>query len=365
MKPSSTRIGIYAPNGDGHRFAYVQYLLRHMPDDHDVLLLTTPEALRSKNFALHLGTFENRFTTHLVEADEWDLLTSYSLELHTDLLVLPDGDSFAWRRAWRKGWKGSGNITALVMRSSGQHGGACRRAAGRLTKRLLFRLGNARHNIRLLRLESALWDPSQSNDGVPDPVTFHPDQGALEILLPLETFSRDIKWVGLVGALDPRKNVALVLDAALHTNRNGFGVILAGRMDQSIRMDVDAAMPRLRARGIPVLIVDRLLTDGQLDALLARLQCVVLAHSNEGPSGILGKCARAGTFIVAAGAQSLRADCRRLPASSRWSPLAVGDLARSIEAALDVAVVPRRDLRTVETFSHRLLQRAPEVAQTC
>ncbi|VEI50350.1 glycosyltransferase [Kocuria rosea] len=357
MKITGSRIGIYAPNGDGHRFKYVQYLLTHLPAGvGEVVLLTTPESLRSNNFTLHLASSEDRFAVHLMDSDRIGDLVALSRSLHTDLMVLPDGDSFAWKHAWRKGWKGAGEVSALVMRASGQRGGPLRKAADRRIKRMFFALGNSRHHIHLTRLESALWDPVTSEHGVADPITYEPDEAALDVLCPPGTMSQELRWVGLVGALDRRKNVPLVLEAALHVRRGGFGIVLAGRTDASITEDVDSWVARLREHGIPVLVIRQLLTDGQLDALIGRLQCVVLAHSNEGPSGILGKAARAGTFVAAAGANSLQQDCRSMPMSSRWSPLTVEGLALSIEEGLSCQSLQSRSVGSAETFARRLLQ---------
>ena len=81
------------------------------------------------------------------------------------------------------------------------------------------------------------------------------------------------------------------------------------------------------------MVKDRLLSDLELDAAIRRVDCVVLAHSNEGPSGLFGKAAAAGTRIVAAGAASLRADAGAIPEVAAWSPLDVVGLGAELDLA--------------------------------
>ncbi len=117
-------------------------------------------------------------------------------------------------------------------------------------------------------------------------------------------------WFGIIGAIDERKNVSLVMAAAQGLPPGQVGLLVAGRFS-------DATRESLREFGaeLPggVRLVDRVLTDEELDAAVAAVDCVVLAHSNEGPSGLFGKAVRAGTRILGAGAQSLRRDCEERP----------------------------------------------------
>lgn len=351
-----SKIGIYAPNANGHRLKYVQYLVSHIPkNNHQIVLLTTPEAIQSDNYAMHLAPLAHCFTPHIISSADIGQLASYAHTLDTALMIDPEGDKFVWKQAWRQGWTGPGAVSALVMRPTGQHSRKVFRFIETQIKRTLMMVANRRKSVNVFQLKSSLWDSSLNDRGVPDPISFDPDQSSLNLLLPPDMYTSNIKWVGVVGALTPRKNIALVLKAAKSVRRNNFGIVLAGQLDPSIRTEIDAEVLHLRQNGIPVVILDSLLTDGQLDAMIELLHCVVLAHSNEGPSGILGKAVEAGTYVVAAGAQSLRADCEGLQ-YARWSDLTVGEIARSIEFGLDTTGAQPRELHTETLFAERLLQ---------
>lgn len=62
---------------------------------------------------------------------------------------------------------------------------------------------------------------------------------------------------------------------------------------------------------------------------------MVVAHSNEGPSGILGKAACLGARVVAAGARNLERDVRVLGSAGCWVPLEVSELSRAFAHAMD------------------------------
>lgn len=359
-------VGIYAPSADGHRFKYVQYLISRIPaDDHVVHVLTTDKALQSANYRLHLASLESRFKTQLVPNTSLSEIPYYSRRFKTDVMVLPDGDAYAWRHAWKRRWNGHGKLSVLVMRPHGQSTHAARRWVESMGKSILQMLTNTQKNVSIFNLQSSLWDPKKSGYGVPDPITFNPDaftNQSLESISPLDVSHQ---WIALVGAITHRKNVPLVLKAVLQTNRDDVGVILAGRIDPNIRVEVEKGVKQLRKQGIPVEILDRLLSDGELDAIVARARCVVLAHSNEGPSGILGKAVEAGTFIVAAGAKSLRRDCQQVPQSSRWTPLKTESISKSINTALNSGTLEPKSLNTEFLFADRLLQRSSLEPDRC
>ncbi|WP_139318559.1 glycosyltransferase family 4 protein [Kocuria sp. CNJ-770] len=358
-------IGIYSPNAQGHRFKYVQYLISHIPaEGNEVILLTTSKALQSPNYTVHLTPLAHRFREYILDPSAAEDLAHHARALETDLMVDPDGDASVWNQLWRRGWSGPGALSVLVMRPTGQSRRPAFRFLGTLIKRALIIIANARHNVNVFELKSSLWDSSADYGGVPDPISFAPDQPSLRSILPLEVDSSPIRWVGVVGSLTPRKNIELVLESAGRIQNPRLGIILAGKVDSSIKAAVDAKVVQLRQKGTPVLVLDRLLTDGQLDAVLDLLHCVVLAHSNEGPSGILGKAVEAGTYVVAAGAHSLRLDCQKLEAA-RWSPLEAEALTRSIEAGLDAEVVRPRKLRTESVFANRLLLGVSQRPHAC
>ena len=115
----------------------------------------------------------------------------------------------------------------------------------------------------------------------------------------------------------------------------------------------------LRAGGITVRLVDRVLTDIELDSAVVAADCLVLAHSNEGPSGLVGKAAAAGTRVLAAGAASLKTAAAALPDTATWCPLTPSTLAQALTTcAGQPRPAPRAGLDTL-AFADALLGTLP------
>ncbi|MEX5306084.1 hypothetical protein RF644_10050 [Kocuria sp. CPCC 205258] len=268
-------------------------------------------------------------------------------------MIVPDGDSLIWRHIWYRGWRGNGTLSALVMRPAGQSSIKLRRTFATMLKSIMIQISNAYKNVSVLKLESSISNNNNINS-VPDPISFKPSEFELESIWPSTSRTREIEWIGVVGALTCRKNIPLVLESALNVNRHRIGIVLAGKLDESLKAEVQTLLQKMERRRIQTVLLDQPLTDGQLDAILSRLKIVVLAHSNEGPSGILGKAVEAGTFVVAAGAHSLRDDCKILSKSSAWSPLSAPDISESIRIGLEHRQVTPRSLNTECKFAEGL-----------
>ena len=185
---------------------------------------------------------------------------------------------------------------------------------------------------------------------VPDPVDVAPG------VLPAGPAASGTLRVGVLGHVSLRKNLDLVLDAARLAGPR-VEVLVAGRVAPEVWERCAPARARFAATGGTLTVVDRLLDDGELDACIAAVDAVVLAHSSEGPSGILGKAVALGTPVVAAGARSLRAEVERLDAGT-WTPLQAGGLAAALRAT-DGARRPPRALAGSSDFARALLDDPP------
>ena len=107
--------------------------------------------------------------------------------------------------------------------------------------------------------------------------------------------------------------------------------------------------------GQPVIQVDRQLTATELDSLIAIADCMVLAHSNDSPSGILGKAVVRGGAILAAGSPTLRRDIARLGDGAYWCPLEATAIAEKMVLAVRSDRQPSSDLAGTEEFGSLLL----------
>lgn len=105
--------------------------------------------------------------------------------------------------------------------------------------------------------------------------------------------------VGIFGVLTGRKNAPLVLEAIKASGLEA-DLLLAGQLDDEVRAWVDGLDADDRDR---VLVRDEYLSNETLDRLVASVDVVPLALTNNGPSGIMGKAAAAGVPVVSAGSK--------------------------------------------------------------
>lgn len=346
------------PNHSGHHFFYVSLIAREaLQRGLDVTVATSQRAAASSEFATHLASIADkvRWDFTVPRDPSWgDLVRAWERN-PADVTVVPDGDRLASRFGRPPVWPGW-SVKLLVMRSEAQ---SVRLPAlsplKSLAKRSFIRRnGAARPNMEFLWLRSSVYPFVPGERVALDPVEFECRE---EDLLAARAFLTEGKadgWAAVLGAISARKNVPLIARALQRPEAAGLGLLVAGPISEADGPAIAEAVRQLRARGREVVVIDRHLGDRELDAFVALADCVVLAHSNEGPSGLFGKALAAGTPLVTAGARSLRADSARFPARAQWTPLN--------EEALAVALAEARGrprvavpLRTTEQFTSVML----------
>ncbi len=107
----------------------------------------------------------------------------------------------------------------------------------------------------------------------------------------------DERLVGIFGVLSERRNAPMILEG-LEAVGVDATLVLAGRLDDDVRAWVEGLAPGRRAR---LLVRDAYLDNDELDQLVAAVDVVPLALTNNGPSGIMGKAEAAGVPVVTAG----------------------------------------------------------------
>lgn len=107
----------------------------------------------------------------------------------------------------------------------------------------------------------------------------------------------DRRLVGVFGVIYERKNVPMLLEALEHAGVDA-DILLAGALSDGVREWIDGLAPERRAR---LIVRDAYLSNEQLDRMVAAMDVVPLALTNNGPSGIMGKAEAAGVPIVTAG----------------------------------------------------------------
>lgn len=332
--PPTQHIVIVEPNGDGHRLSYVADLARCALRSSYRVTLVVPDG--APEAEIHLAGLDE--TCEIVAHPGRQSLSKLSRRLGSDVLVVPDGDrvavSIGLRLSIRRAWMGRGSIRILLMRwGHDLREPSLMSRARQFAKRVAIRRASRLDGVALVALASA--SGADTGEGLllaPDPVRVSAD--TLEIArLRAEWDSTDGRpVVAVVGALDRRKNIPTVLDALDIADRRDIVLVIAGRIETGVLEEITPKIAALRTLGQVIVVTNRNLSDIELDATVAAADYVVLAHSNEGPSGILGKAMALGTGIIAAGAESLQRDVAKLGRDlDSWCSLSPEDLALALE----------------------------------
>lgn len=338
---SKERVLIVEQNSTGHRLFYARLLVDAAVErGAAVSLLLDRDGDRTAE-AIHLASLPDRVRVLRDRILAVEDIESLSRDEAATRTVVPDGDRFALRLAQRRSWNGAGRLTVLIMRERAQprRVGASSRmvAAIRSSLRTIaFKRVAAMRAVDLRVLKSAGWAGKASFVPAIDPVKYAADPQSIARFRALHDLGDDRYWFAVLGAISARKNLDLVLQA-IDGVKAPWGLLVAGSIEEDV---ADAVKERLGAlvQDGKAVVIDRLLTDEELDAAVAAVDCVVLAHSNEGPSGLLGKAAAAGTRVVGAGAQSLRHDLGALPGLGDWADLSRVSLTRLLDQA---SLLPR------------------------
>jgi len=299
------------------------------------ILLLGPGAVGSEEFSTHLGELESR--VRIITFDGLSvrgLLLALENETWSLPVVFADGDP--WLPRFITSPPIRGGVTALVMRADGQASRGVVRAAQTEAKSLL------RQSVRLLRRYeiftlTGATNRHPSRRQIPDPGTMiasASDGAEVRASWDRATPRAPRYWVGVVGAIGPRKNVDIVADAIASTGGE-IGLIIAGQNEVD-ETTIDAWLQPLTRQGNPIVRVSGTLDEYEFDAIIQGLDCVLVAHSNEGPSGILAKAVLAGTKVVAAGAQSLKRDAENSEGMVIWSALDAKAIARNLVEFLPI-----------------------------
>ncbi|MCW2767673.1 MAG: hypothetical protein JWO11_3632 [Nocardioides sp.] len=194
------------------------------------------------------------------------------------------------------------------------------------------------------------WIVKRTRD--PDVCTAHSrDRQTLRAELGLPA---DRRIAGIFGVISERKNAPLIW-AALESRDIDADLLLAGGLAPEVAAWVASLPPAQRDK---VLVRDGFLSNELLDKLVAAVDVVPIALTNNGPSGIMGKALAAEVPVVSAGSE-VRA--RELVATDG------GELADLDAASIGAAIArvfardpaaPRRNTippATVEEFAENLL----------
>ena len=356
MPAVSKRIVIVEPNHTGHHFYYVRLLAERALSRDSTLtvhLVTTELASNSFEFEVHLAHLSKLQIVCLARSDFTLKRLSKSTEISkADLVTFPDTDRLLPQLAAGL-WKMRSKTTFLVMRADGEP----RKIRGigtliGLVKKSLIVFSNLRKNVTVYSLKSPLSDRKLPIPWISDPITIATTVS--RIMEIQDELSRKTPkfWVGIFGYITPRKNLGLILDAIMGHPR--IGLVIAGTIDESVQKEVSTRLAELNAD-------DRLfqlsgpLNEVDLDSAIGAVHCVVAAHSNDGPSGIVAKAALLGKSLALAGAKTLKRDAEFLGDQAIWSKLDADGIELSILALIEAKPTRVISLSSEDEFASKLI----------
>lgn len=322
---------IVSPGYRGHRLMYAALVIAEsLQLGRRPVLLVPHGAIDSDEFRLHIERFARSIRVEEVPEFSVEKLNSRVPHDSAFPTVFIEADTWLLPLVLKAPrWPGGTNL--VIMRPGASGHGVTARVTGAL-KPVLRLWARAFTNHRPWKLTS-FTSGSLGRFELRDPVSFTGDPArASELRKEWAALAAPEveSWAGILGAIGERKNVELVSRAIANLDSN-VGLVLAGPAELSESEVEDWILPLRESRR--VIRIARHMSDGELDSVILALDCVVLAHSNEGPSGILARALSSGARAVTAGALSLRADAARMPDRVNWVPLDVDSISAAIGAA--------------------------------
>ena len=369
-------VGILEWRHGGHRLAYVAAIVDGAAaSGRRAVLLTDKETLGSPEFSVHLSENKNqdtRVSKQRIGTVAGMLASLRWLRSNAEITVVPEADRFlatlilAWLvRALPR------NTSVIVMRppvlqrASG-HSFKRRQvdsvvvAATGLLKTALMLVCQRISSIDMFLLEDPVatgaqrvwgWPFSSETLRLDDPSDLIPAGRGIQ---PVELGSarRDRRVIAIVGSIDSRKQVPLLLRAWESVDKSGEPLLLlAGPHERQVRELVD----QQRVADKSILSIDRYLTNEEMAGVIERSSGLAILYDGGVSSGIL-------TTAVAVGRWVITTENTRTGAIAEANGCAVACNGRpdSLANAIDRVIVapsqpPGHDLPTRLDFARRLL----------
>lgn len=320
----------------GHRLAYVRLLAEEaLERKYQVHIALPAGSTECQEFATHLNHLAHKVRVETLPSLKLRDLEALSLRVKAKRTVVTDGDALAIQLARAGGWKGEGRLSILIMRECAQPDkNPLKMWIKNQAKRFVHSRVSQDDYTDLAILKSSLWAGQSKLPIALDPVQLQCTERDVARIRESWNLDSSTFWFGVIGAITERKNVPLIAASLASVSSDRVGLLVAGKIDPRISTDIQSAVSHLASLGKSTKVVDRLLSDVELDAAVLAVDCLVLAHSNEGPSGLLGKAVAAGTQVLASGASSLKNDVAALGDSARWLPLDPPSLSAGLQLAM-------------------------------
>lgn len=305
------RVLIVEPRVSGHLLVYVRVLAeRALAQGDQVILALCHDALNTREFRFHLGTLAPSVTVVSAALPlTGSNLTELAQATRAEVVIVPHGDELAARFGVPLTSAPRVPTHLLVMRDPRweQHPSPVRAARSRL-KLALLRRASRRRAVELLWLRGPFAPVVPGEMHVVDP--FIADGTTSEIIQAGEVFRKTLPrpsafWFGVTGAVSRRKNLGLVVSSLLEVKRADpaadVGLAVVGPIDDDVKQIFLEGQADLDRQGVHTWFDDRMLSNREMNDVVAGLDAVVMAYSTNAPNSTLGKAYVLGTTIVSAG----------------------------------------------------------------
>lgn len=346
---------VVEPKTSGHRLYYVRLLVEEILAQGQIAIVAGSKSARTTSeWAMHMGHLDGLIEFVEIVDNTSDEVSRTARQAAVQHVVVPDGDALAMELGWRRRWKSDATLSVLVMREPDQPSVVSGTKGGKgFVKTLLLHSATRLDRVKIYVLKSSLWKGKSRLSFVNDPVSLAADPRVLRRAGTSWKLSEEKYWFGIVGAITERKNIPMIVAALKQLDCRQIGLVVAGKISEGVKATLE--IEDLKQFGLESVVHDRLLSDFELDSLVATLDCVVLAHSNEGSSGIMGKAAALGTRIVSAGALTLKVDACTIPNHAAWGPLTENDLTNLLSNSTYLGRPSPRSELSSRQFSTRLI----------
>jgi hypothetical protein len=357
------RLLIVEDDPAGHRLVHVRHLVEYASAAGATpVAVVTPNVRAAEQWRMELEPLQDRMTVHVVDATNLAGLVQVTTALAAEHTIVADGDYLAMRLGVVGRWRGTGTLTAMLMRDPADEvpGTWQRRVITAGKSALLWRARRVA-GVHVVGLRSALARPSGAEQVALDPIERLADDDDVDRIRAAWKLQDGRFWFGVIGAVTPRKNLPLIAQAVeivvAAGGADAVGLLVAGHCQDGVLRDANPYFDRLRTLGAEVVVVDRVLSPVDFDAAARAVDCLVAAHSNEGPSGLIARAGLHGVRVVAAGARSLARDVERLPVAA-WTELDAHALATALQEMRASDLIPE----PLRSRHHAVLRGAPPSA---
>lgn len=331
------RTVLVASGYTGHDLPYLRLIWEDASNCDVRLVFALMEAGRdAREFDLHLGDIKDNLEIYWLDkpiSPKW--MARLASDVGAAHVLIPNGDRFMARlaigpRRWRHL-----TFTTLVMQDprweisalSGVH------AKGRV-KLMLAQLCSRRPNVRVVWLRGPGYDQVSSELFVNDPVIPGAAGHDSEVAHALEALDRDRYWFAMIGVTNWWKNPSVVLEALRALPSDRAGLLIAGPIAPDSAAEVAAGIVRIGAGGAEVVVLDRHLSNGEMNDVVRSVDCVVVAYSTHAPASTIGKVGAYGSRVIVAGSESLRSHADFLGELAIQCDLDAGSIAAAMRLAM-------------------------------